>query len=58
VDGLNQANRLDPHLRRFTGALAMTELDYVAQNSADPNWDLTREQILEALTKSWARLLS
>lgn len=58
MDGLDQAGRLDPKLRHFTGVLAMAELDYVAQNSANPGWGLTHDQMLEALTDSWVRLLS
>jgi AcrR family transcriptional regulator len=58
VDGLDQAGRLDPRFRHFTGVLAMAELDYVAQNAADPSWGLTHEQMLEALTSSWVRLLT
>ncbi|MFF7359588.1 TetR family transcriptional regulator [Streptomyces sp. NPDC008125] len=57
-DGLTRAGRLAPHQRRFRGALAMAELDYVAQHWGSTDWKLTREQVLDELSASWVRLLT
>ncbi|MFJ8930011.1 MULTISPECIES: TetR/AcrR family transcriptional regulator [unclassified Streptomyces] len=57
-DGLTQAERFEPHQRRFKGVLAMAELDYVAQHWGSTDWKLSREQLLEELSASWVRLLT
>ncbi|HEU5028071.1 MAG TPA: TetR family transcriptional regulator [Spirillospora sp.] len=56
-DGLTAAGRFEPYQRHFRGVLAMAQLDYVAQNWADADWKLDREQMLEELTESWFGLL-
>jgi len=57
-DGLTRAGRFKPHQRHFRGVLAMAQLDFVAQNWADADWKLDREQMLEELSASWTQLLS
>ncbi|MFE5212182.1 TetR/AcrR family transcriptional regulator [Streptomyces sp. NPDC056600] len=57
-DGLERAGRFEPHQRHFRGVLAMAELDYVAQHWDGADWKLTREQMIEELATSWARLLT
>lgn len=56
-DGLAAAGRFEPYQRHFRGVLAMAQLDYVAQNWADAEWKLSREQMLEELAESWFGLL-
>ncbi|MEV5758631.1 TetR/AcrR family transcriptional regulator [Streptomyces tendae] len=56
-DGLESAGRLAPHQRHFRGVLAMAELDYVAQHWDRADWKLTRDQMIDELAASWARLL-
>ena len=56
-EGLVQADRFQPHQRRFRGVLAMSQLDYVAQHWGEADWKLSREQMLEELTDSWYALL-
>lgn len=56
-DGLAAAGRFEPYQRHFRGVLAMAQLDYVAQNWADAEWKLSREQMLEELAESWYALL-
>lgn len=56
-DGLVQADRFEPHERRFRGVLAMTQLDQVAQHWGEVDWGLTRAQMLEVLTESWSAVL-
>jgi AcrR family transcriptional regulator len=56
-EGLEQAGRFEPHQRRFRGVLAMAQLDFVAQNWAGSDWKLSRDQMLDELAESWARLL-
>lgn len=57
-DGLTEAERFEPHQRRFRGVLAMAQLDYVAQNWERTDWKLTRDQMLDELGASWVRLLT
>jgi AcrR family transcriptional regulator len=57
-DGLAKAGRFKPHQRHFRGVLAMAQLDFVAQNWADADWKLDREQMLEELSASWTQLLT
>ncbi|MER6881215.1 hypothetical protein [Streptomyces althioticus] len=37
-DGLTAGGRLEPHQRRFRGALAMAQLDYVTQHRDGSDW--------------------
>ncbi|MGW3820096.1 hypothetical protein [Streptomyces sp. NPDC005046] len=50
-DGLTAAGRFEPHERGFRGVLAMAELDFVAQNWDGADWKLTRDQMLDELTR-------
>jgi len=38
--------------------LAMAQLDFVAQNWHRADWKLSRDQMLDELGESWARLLT
>ncbi|MGC8918415.1 TetR/AcrR family transcriptional regulator [Streptomyces sp. PG2] len=57
-EGLAAAGRFAPHQRHFRGVLAMSQLDFVAQNWHRADWKLSREQMLDELTVSWAALLT
>src|SRR5690606_38431924 len=56
-DGLNQAGRFDPSVRYFRSALAMAELDFVAQRWDRTDWNITKDQMMSELVESWTRLL-
>ncbi|MEV6350571.1 TetR/AcrR family transcriptional regulator [Actinoplanes sp. NPDC051851] len=56
-DGLERAGRFAPEVRRFRGVLAMAELDHVARNGADADWQISDETMLAELIASWVRLL-
>jgi hypothetical protein len=57
-DGLTAGGRLEPHQRRFRGALAMAQLDYVTQHRDGSDWKIGRDQMLEELGASRVRLLN
>jgi AcrR family transcriptional regulator len=56
-DGLEKADRFDPHVRHLKGVLAMAQLDYVAQRWGTVDWKVDDEQMIDELTHSWVRLL-
>lgn len=57
-DGLDQADRFDPEIRFFRGALAMAELDFVAQRWGVAEWKISEEQMISELVDGWTRLLT
>ena len=55
--GLANADRFEADSRRFRGALAMGQFDYVAQRCTDGSWGIEKERMCELLTESWFQLL-
>lgn len=56
-DGLEQADRFEPHTRHYRGVLAMAQFDYTALHWPAPEWKIEQGQMLELLASSWATLL-
>ncbi|GGR47751.1 AcrR family transcriptional regulator [Nocardioides luteus] len=55
--GLAKADRFAPDCRRFLGALAMGQFDYVSQHWHEGDWGVGQERMCELLTDSWVKLL-
>ena len=54
--GLTQAGRPEPYQRRLRGVLAMARPDHVAQSRERAGRRLSRDHVLDELTRSRARL--
>ncbi|MGY0387928.1 TetR/AcrR family transcriptional regulator [Nocardioides sp. WG-D5] len=55
--GLAKADRFEADSRRFRGALAMGQFDYVFLHWTDGAWGVDHEHMCELLTESWFQLL-
>lgn len=58
ADGLAEAGRFDPAVRRVRSILAFGELEYLSRRYFVIGWRVDREVVMEELTSSWVRLLT
>ena len=58
ADGLAEAGRFTPAVRRVRSILAFGELEYLSRRYFVIGWRVDRDVVMEELTRSWVRLLT
>lgn len=58
AEGLTQADRFDPEVRRIRSILAFGELEYLSRRYFVIGWRIDKEIVMDELTSSWMHLLT